>query len=160
MNQERIRVEVWLYGSLARYAPDGGKAGYAQVPMDVPVGTRMSDLLALFGLPLEEKGITFINGQLTDMPGLGADIDLELSQGDRIGIFHRQSMWPFQYRFGASMSSGLKEASSSRQEGVFFHSPVISSSEPTSRAEGGDLEPTSDDRATPSDHGDPPDRDS
>ena len=70
----------------------------------------MRDLIEQLGLPLEKKGITFINAQLTDMPGLAADLKRELQDGDRIGLFHEQSMWPFQYRFGASTSPELTEA--------------------------------------------------
>ena len=70
----------------------------------------MRDLLAKLGIPQKEKGITFVNGNLTDMPGLGADLERELHGGDRVGIFHLKSMWPFQYRFGASTSSEIMEA--------------------------------------------------
>ncbi|MGI5837636.1 MAG: MoaD/ThiS family protein [Chloroflexota bacterium] len=130
MDQQAIKVEVWLYGPLAQYAPEGGGAGHAQILLDVPSGTRMSDLLSRFGLPLDEKGITFINGQLTDMPGLGADLDWEFKEGDRVGIFHRRSMWPFQYRFGANISAALKDASKSRESNLIFHSSAsVSSSE-------------------------------
>lgn len=38
------------------------------------------------------------------MPGLAADLDLELADGDRVGIFHTKSMWPVQYRFGAAVT--------------------------------------------------------
>lgn len=117
-----IALEIWLYGSLATYAAERSQGSHAQLNLEVPIGTSMRDLLAQLGMPREEKGITFINGQLTDMPGLGADLDWKFKHGDRVGIFHRQSMWPFQYRFGASISSTLQDASKSRESGLIFHS--------------------------------------
>lgn len=118
-----IRLELWLYGPLARYAGDRSQGSHGQLPLEVPQGTRMRDLLAQLGLPAEEKGITFINGQLTDMPDLGADLDWVFGHGDRVGIFHRQSMWPFQYRFGANTSPALRDTSRARGEGAIYHSP-------------------------------------
>jgi sulfur carrier protein ThiS len=115
-----IKLEVWLYGPLAQYAGEESHGSYAQLNLEVPEGTRMRDLLERLGIPLKEKAITFVNGQLTDLPGLAADLELELQDGDRIGFFHERSMWPFQYRFGASTSPQLLEAM--QQHGFFRHS--------------------------------------
>ncbi len=78
----------------------------------------MRDLVERLHLPPELKGITFINGNLTDMPGLHADLEHKLHDGDRIGFFHEKSMWPFQYRMGASASPELMEAMQRR--GVLY----------------------------------------
>ncbi len=118
-----ITVEVWLYGPLACYAGDQSQGSHAHLLLQLPEGSRMADLLGRLGMPLEEKGITFINAQLTDMPGLAADLDWELRQGDRVGLFHRRSMWPFQYRHGASLSPKLREAMERRDGGALHHSP-------------------------------------
>lgn len=115
-----IKLEVWLYGPLAQYAPEKNASSHAQLQLELPEGTKMRDLLERLGIPLEKKGITFINAQLTDMPGLGADLERELQDGDRIGLFHERSMWPFQYRFGASASPELNEAMT--QRGFLRHS--------------------------------------
>jgi len=115
-----MRLEVWLYGPLARYGGDANRGSHAQIHLEMAEGTRMRDLLARLGIPLEEKGITFVNGQLTDMPGLAADLDLELADGDRVGIFHTKSMWPFQYRFGATANPLLEERL--RERGALRHS--------------------------------------
>ena len=115
-----MRLEVWLYGPLARYGRDASQVSYAQLHLEVPDGARMRDLLARLGIPLEEKGITFVNAQLTDMPGLAADLDLELADGDRVGIFHTKSIWPFQYRFGAAASPVLQERL--KRRGALHHS--------------------------------------
>jgi len=115
-----MHLEVWLYGPLARYGGEANQGSYAQLRLEMPEGVRMRDLLARLGIPLAEKGITFVNGQLTDMPGLAADLDLELADGDRVGIFHTKSMWPFQYRFGAGVNPVLEEKL--KERGVLHHS--------------------------------------
>ena len=121
---ETIRLDVWLYGPLAQYAREANQQSHAHLEVEMPAGARMRDLLSRLGIPLEEKGITFVDGQLTDMPGLAADLELQLAEGNRIGIFHRRSMWPFQYRFGAGMSPQLREAMLRRQQGALYHSPT------------------------------------
>ncbi len=117
-----ITVEVWLYGPLAQYAGDQSQGGYAHLLLQFPDEARMGDLLERLGMPLEEKGITFVNAQLTDMPGLAADLELALRDGDRVGFFHKRSMWPFQYRHGADLSPQLKEAMNRREGGALSHS--------------------------------------
>ena len=62
-----------------------------------------------WSFPPEEKGITFINGSLAALPGLDSDRGVVLQDGDRVGISHRRSMWPFQYRFGASQTDDLAD---------------------------------------------------
>ena len=115
-----MQLEVWLYGSLARYGGEASQRSHAELHLEMPEGTKMRDLLAHLSIPLEEKGITFVNGQLTDMPGLAADVDLALADGDRIGIFHTRSMWPFQYRFGAAANPLLQERL--KERGALHHS--------------------------------------
>jgi sulfur carrier protein ThiS len=123
-----IRLDLWLYGSLARLAGQGDKgAGHAHVSAEVANGTTMADLLSQLNLPPEEKGITFRNSQLVDMPGMAADLAMELADGDRIAIFDRRSMWPFQYRFGASVSPQLADSLVNREGGALSHSPKLSS---------------------------------
>lgn len=118
-----MHVEVWLYGPLSRYGGEHAKAGYARLDLDLADGSKMSDLLSQVGIPLGDKGITFVNGELSDMPGLAADLDRPLRDGDRVAFFHERSMWPFQYRFGASMSPELHEAMLSGEGGALRHSP-------------------------------------
>ena len=118
-----VHLDVWLYGPLSRYADKGPERAYANVSLSVPEGTTMGALLRDLGIPPDEKGITFVNGRLTDMAGLGADSDLQLKDGDRIGLFHDRSMWPFQYRHGASVSPELNRAMTERGGGALRHSP-------------------------------------
>lgn len=114
-----MRLEIWLYGPLARYAGEASQGSYARLDWEMPVGSRMKGLVERLGLPPSEKGITFINGDLTDMPGLGADLERELREGDRVAIFHLKAMWPFQYRMGAATSPELMEAM--KQHGLMHH---------------------------------------
>lgn len=120
-SMDTIQVEVWLYGPLARYAGDQSQGSYAELHLDMAVGSTMQDLLDDLGLPPEEKGITFINGSLAALPGLDSDRNTVLQDGDRVGISHRKSMWPFQYRFGASQTSDLKETFRDRKDRGIHH---------------------------------------
>ncbi len=128
-----MRLEIWLYGPLANYAGPASQGSYARLDWEIPPGTRMRDLLARLTLPLNEKGITFINGDLTDMPGMGVDLERELQEGDRVAIFHLKAMWPCQYRLGAATSPELLEAM--RQRGL-LHSAYKES--PVTGEKGGD----------------------
>jgi hypothetical protein len=114
-------VEVWLYGPLARYAGEQSAGTYAELHLELPAGSTMQYLLNRLNLPPEEKGITFVNGDLAALSGLDADRDLVLHDGDRVGISHRKSMWPFQYRCGASLTPELEETFSQRQDGGVQH---------------------------------------
>ncbi len=115
-----ISVEVWLYGPLARYGGKPHTSHYASVFPSLPEGSCVRDLLALLGMPTEERGITFINGVLSAMPGLQPDLDRPLHDGDRIAFFHLRSMWPAQYRHGAAMTPELAHAA---QAQGLFHAP-------------------------------------
>jgi sulfur carrier protein ThiS len=97
-----INLDVWLYGPLARYGGSDDNI-VAHLDHELPEGSCMRDLLADLSLPTEERGITFINGDLSAMPGLQPDLDHVLSDGDRVALFHLKSMWPFQYRHDAAM---------------------------------------------------------
>ncbi len=113
-----IKIELWLYGPLARYGGPASQGSHARLDMELPAGSTLRDLVAQLELPLEEKGITFINRQLSDMPGLAADLERELADGDRVAIFHTKSMWPFQYRHEAATSRELQQAMDRRQVGL------------------------------------------
>jgi len=105
-----ISVEVLLYGPLARYGGDPENAVCASRKIELPRASRLRDVLEIVGLPSEERGVTFINGHLSAMPGLQPDLDRLLVEGDRIAFFHLKSMWPFQYRHGAALDPSLQGA--------------------------------------------------
>ncbi|MBN1149215.1 MAG: MoaD/ThiS family protein [Anaerolineales bacterium] len=114
---KRITVEVALYGPLAKY---GGGVHVAQSRIDLDAGAQMRDLLEHLKIPAEERGFTFINAVLCAVPGLQADLDLSLQDGDHIGIFSTTHMWPYQYRDGIRMTETLKEAM--KEQGPMHHS--------------------------------------
>ncbi len=116
-----IRVEIWLYGPLARYAVEDA-ADYARIDLELPSGSTLADLVHRLGIPAEERGITFVNGNVAAFPGVEVDEKVVLQDGDRVGLFHRRSMWPFQYRFGAAMRPELQEALRRRPDGGIRHS--------------------------------------
>lgn len=116
-----IKIDVWLYGPLARYGGDGAGKYHANLQVDLPAGSQVQDLLKTLALPTEERGITFINGNLSAMPGLQPDLDQILEGGDRVAFFHLNSMWPFQYRHGVAMAPGIARALN--KEDAIFHRP-------------------------------------
>jgi D-mannonate dehydratase len=72
-------------------------------------------------MPTEERGITFINGNLSAMPDIQPDLDHILMDGDRVAFFHLRSMWPSQYRLGAAMVSELSNAMNSVPDQGLHH---------------------------------------
>ena len=103
-------VDVWLYGTLARYGGKGAQGSYANLRKQLPQRGTMADLLTQLGMRTDERGITFINGQLSAMPGLQPDLGHILNDGDRVGLFDTKSMWPFQYRHGATLTDEMAHA--------------------------------------------------
>lgn len=113
-----IAVDVRLYGPLARYGGSGSV--YANVSLDMAEGSTVADLLAHLGLPTEERGITFVNGNLSALPGVQPDLAMPLRDGDRVALFHLKSMWPYQYRDGAAATAELERTLAERR-GPFHH---------------------------------------
>jgi hypothetical protein len=105
-----IILDVWLYGGLAQYGGDPDQRVFANVKVALPENSPMSDLLAWLKMPTEERGITFINGNLSAMPGLQPDLGHTLKHNDRVAFFHLNTMWPFQYRLGGAMIEEMAEA--------------------------------------------------
>jgi sulfur carrier protein ThiS len=89
--------------------------------MHLPEGSTMADLLAGLGMRTEERGITFINGKLSAMPGLQPDLGHILSDGDRVGIFDPKSMWPFQYRHGAMLADEMARGMDAEKDHGLHH---------------------------------------
>ena len=105
-----IVLDVWLYGALACYGGGTEQGSFANLQMRLPEGSTMADLLAHLRMPTEERGITFINGRLSAMPGLQPDLGHMLRDSDRVGLFDLKSMWPFQYRHGAMITDEMERA--------------------------------------------------
>ena len=116
-----IVVDVWLYGTLGRYGNERKQKSFANLQVKLPQGSTMADLLALLGMKTEERGITFINGQLSAMPGLQADLGHILCDGDRVAFFDLKSMWPFQYRHGAMLTDEMARAMDAEKDRGLHH---------------------------------------
>lgn len=116
-----MKIDVWLYGELSAYGSEKAQKGFASVDLNLPVGATVADLLKTLKMPSEERGITFINGNLSALPGLQPDLDQELNENDRVSFFDQRSMWPFQYRHGAAMASGLTNVLNTDPESVMHH---------------------------------------
>jgi len=116
-----VTVDVWLYGALARYGGDRQQPSFANVQLSLPDGSTLAALLTCLGMPNEERGITFINGQLSAMPGLQPDLGHILHDGDRVGFFDPKSMWPFQYRHGAAMIPEMAQAMAAEKDDGLHH---------------------------------------
>jgi sulfur carrier protein ThiS len=122
-------VEVWLYGPMARYAGEASQGSFAQLNLELEEGSTVGDLVHQLGIPAEERGITFVNGNLAALPGLQADLNVVLHDDDRVGISHRKSMWPMQYRFGAQMTPELQETFREREDRGVHHTYTLSDAE-------------------------------
>ena len=116
-----IALDVWLYGTLACYGGAIEQGSFANLQMRLPEGSTMADLLVHLKMPTEERGITFINGRLSAMPGLQPDLEHILQDGDRVGFFDLKSMWPFQYRHGAMMIDEMERALGAGKDHVLRH---------------------------------------
>jgi hypothetical protein len=114
-----IVLDVWLYGALARYGGDAAEASFANLTVHLPEGSTMADLLARLEMPTEARGITFIDGQLSAMPGVQPDLGHILRDQNRVAFFHLQSMWPFQYRHGVQTTEAMAQAMADKNaEGI------------------------------------------
>jgi hypothetical protein len=97
------------------------KESFANLKMRLPDGSTMAGLLARLGMRTEERGITFINGQLSAMPDLQPDLGHILCDGDCVGLFDLKSMWPFQYRHGAMLTDEMARAMDAKEDHGLRH---------------------------------------
>jgi len=116
-----ILIDVWLYGELARYGGEANQGSFANPKVNLSDGSTIGDLLLHLLIPAEARGITFINGELSAMPGLQPDLDHPLRDGDRVAFFHLRSMWPFQYRLGVRMADEMSEAMQDSKDQGLHH---------------------------------------
>lgn len=118
---ELMHLDVWLYGDLKKYGGEIKKMGVAHLTVDLETGRCLQDLLDRLELPTRERGITFVNGQLSALPGLQPDLKMELKDADRVALFDLKSMWPFQYRHGATMTGEMRQLLASDPEAIMHH---------------------------------------
>lgn len=110
-------INVSLYGSLARF---GGGQYVAQVNVELTLGSGKVELLDYLGIPENERGYLFINAVLCEVPGISTEANELLNDGDHVGIFSIDRLYPYQYRDGLPVSRGLKEAL--KEHGAMHHS--------------------------------------
>ncbi len=91
----------------------------AQFDVELEAGSTKKELLSHLGIQDTERGYLFINAVLYDVPGLVSETTDELKDGDHVGIFAIDYMWPYQYRDGVRMSAGLRELLAER--GAMHH---------------------------------------
>jgi hypothetical protein len=116
-----ISIDVYLYGELAQYGGKAASYGFANLQVNLKEGSVIRELLDYLGIPAEKRGITFINGELSAMPGLQPDRGHMLKDNDRVALFDLKSMWPFQYRHGAMMIDEMAQALSSEKDKGLHH---------------------------------------
>ena len=116
-----ITIDTWLYGDLARYGGVADQGSFANIKVILAEGSSVRDLLAKLKMPTEERGITFINGNLSALPDVQPDLDHILMNGDRVAFFHLRSMWPYHYRHGAAMTGELATALETRTDHGLQH---------------------------------------
>lgn len=112
-----IKVNTCLYGSLAKF---GGGKYVAQVDVELNPGSGKIELLDYFGIPEVERGYLFINAVLCEVPGISTHANELLKDGDHVGIFSIDRLYPYQYRDGIPMSEGLKKTL--QDHGTMHHS--------------------------------------
>jgi len=117
VKKNTIKVNVFLYGSLARF---GSGRYVAQISVELEPNAGKAELLNLLGIPKEERGYLFINAVLCEVPGMETGANELLNDGDHVGIFSIDRLWPYQYRDGVKMSEGLKMAL--KEHGAMHHS--------------------------------------
>ncbi len=116
-----VTVNVSLYGEIAKYA---GGHHVAQTEIVLDGGPTIGDLQDKLGISAEERGYIFKNAILCDVPGLDAAREESLCEGDHVGIFSIQHMWPYQYRDGVRMSDALAHALDGRDAMHNIYSPI------------------------------------
>jgi hypothetical protein len=117
-----IHVNVSLYGSIARF---GNGRHIAQLEIAFEPGAHTSDLLNQLGIPEAERGYLFINSVLCEVPGLSTGSGELLHDGDHVGIFSVDRLWPYQYRDGIPMSPSLKKLLTSREAMHHSYQPQV-----------------------------------
>jgi molybdopterin converting factor small subunit len=73
-----VKVEVQLFATLSEYRPGGGSGD--GVPLDVPDGTTVHDLIRILKIPPDLDCLRVVNGQ--DAPS-----DQRLVDGDVVSLF-------------------------------------------------------------------------
>ena len=71
----KIHIQVKLYATLRKFAPDGGPDRF-----ELDTGATVGHLLDNLGIPAAEAKLVFVNGKKADLAAV-------LTDGERVGIF-------------------------------------------------------------------------
>jgi molybdopterin synthase sulfur carrier subunit len=74
-----MKIEMRLYASLTRYMPEQKLGSRVQV-MEISEGTTIGEVLQRMNVPTKAVKLIFVNG-------VRAQIDQDLKDGDKVGIF-------------------------------------------------------------------------
>ena len=91
-----IFIDVWLYGDLAIYGGQANRSSYANLKIRLSENSTIKDLLTQLKMRTEERGITFINGDMTAKINVQPDLDYILKNDDRVAFFDLHGRWTFQ----------------------------------------------------------------
>lgn len=73
-----VRVTLRTYATLCRHIP-GASAG-APMPIELPGGATLKELIEGVAIPADEVKVAFVNGRTEE-------IDRVLQEGDEVGLF-------------------------------------------------------------------------
>jgi hypothetical protein len=108
-----VHVNV-VYGSLARF--DGGHHVARSIDSSPTLASRTPGSP---GHSRKRTGYLFINAVLCEVPGISTGANKSLKDGDHIGIFSVDRLYPYQYRDGLPISDGLENT---QEHGAMHHS--------------------------------------
>ena len=106
-------INLTFYGELSQRF--GGKY-LATKEVLLPEEAKVRDLYAELGLTVEDVSYLFINATLTDALCLGVALEDDLQDGDHLGIFSKNYVWPYPYTDESVFSDRLRKAFAERDE--------------------------------------------
>ena len=73
-----MRVKLRLFATYRKYLPAGNNGN--TVELEIPIGTRVGDLMSLYDIPVGQDSVILLNGT-------SPDLDDNLNDGDVISAF-------------------------------------------------------------------------
>lgn len=102
-----ITVNVRLYGELSCYGQSIQHGeNYSTIRVQLPIGSRLQDLLDVLLMCTKERGFTFINEKMSAQPDVQPDLDYPLQDNDQI-LFFPLKMLPTRLQFDTKMTDKM-----------------------------------------------------
>lgn len=102
-----ITVNVRLYGELSCYGQSIQHGeNYSTIRVQLPIGSRLQDLLDVLLMCTKERGFTFINEKMSAQPDVQPDLDYQLQDNDQI-LFFPLKMLPTRIQFDTKMTDKM-----------------------------------------------------